>query len=221
MALAFGLGFHRTAEENFWQKRTTRKDLPIGLLADFFAGELECMDDVDWKEQEQSLDATKDQGVKTVRAFQTKVAPGIQPVEVEHRWSMEVGGRDWVITGKTDLIVTQGPIDIKTTGRGLSKPKDDHRFQVGTYVMARRAETGQQNLQGQLEYAIRGKEETISLPVEFGPDLAQRIVSTFDNVAGCISREWWPIFRSHYLCSRKYCSFWEICEQDCGGEVKA
>lgn len=225
--LAFGSSFHRMCEENFWQKRQTRKDLPTGLLTDFFANDLEYTDDVDWKEQDQTLEATKDQGVKTVRAFQEKVAPGIQPVEVEHLWSMEVGGRDWLITGKTDVLTKDDVDEIKTTGKRPSKgkdgqyiPKPDHLLQVETYVMARRAQMGRQDIQGRLRYALRGKEETISLPVEFGPDLAQRVVSTFDNVAKCIQLEWWPVFRNHYLCSRKYCSFWEQCEKDCGGRVK-
>lgn len=224
--LAFGFSFHAMAEENFYQKRTTHKDLPTGLLTEFFVADLEFRDDVDWKEQEQTLDQTKDQGVKTVRAFQEKVAPGIQPIEVEHLWSMEVNNRPWVITGKTDLIVAAGPIDIKTTGTMPAKPRDgsppkpkpDHAFQVSTYAMAWKAQTGQQDVRGRIVYARRGEAQTLSVDVNL--ESAQSIVTKFDNVAKWIQREAWPDFRSHYLCSRKYCDHWERCEKDCGGEVK-
>ena len=219
--MAFGSSFHAMAEENYYQKVRTQKDLPIDLLTDFFAEDLECRDDVDWKEQEQTLEQTKDQGVLTVRGYQQKVAPLIQPKLVEHVWSMEVNNRDWVISGKTDLIDSNDlVIDLKTTGRRLSKPKADHRFQISTYVMAWKARTGGNGVGGRLDYAIRGKDEVISLPVAFNTDtLAQNVVSTFDNVAKCIQREWWPVSRNHYLCSRKYCSFWNECEKDCGGTV--
>ena len=216
---AFGSSFHRTAEENFWQKVNSHKDLPTDLLLDFFRDDLHYTDDVDWKEQPESLDDMKDQGVKTVRAYQEKVAPGIQPQVVEHVWSMEVGGRDWVISGKTDLVDADDlVIDLKTTGRKIKKPRDDQALQVSTYAMAWKAQTGRSDVQGRIDYALRGKAETFSLDVALSD--AQSVVSTFDNAAMCIQREWWPPFRSHYLCSRKYCSFWEACQDDCGGQVK-
>ena len=224
--MAFGSAFHAMAEENWYQKRQTHTDLPIDLLTDFFAGELEDSDDVDWKEQEQTLDQTKDQGVKTVRAYQQKVAPGIQPKLVEHLWSMEIKNRDWVITGKTDLIDSNDlVIDLKTTGRlpakprngSAPKPKPEHRFQLSTYAMAWKAQTGKE-VSGRLDYALRGTDKMMSLDVAL--ENTQSIVSTFDNVATSIIKEWWPIFRSHYLCSRKYCDFVSECEKDCGGEVK-
>jgi hypothetical protein len=214
------------AEENFFQKRTTQKDLPLDLLTDFFVEDLEFRDDVDWKEQEQTLDQTKDQGVVTVRAYQEKVAPGIQPQVVEHVWSMEVVGRDWVISGKTDLVTEDDlVIDLKT-GKVPGKPRDGSprkpkqadAFQVSTYAMGWEAQTKRSNVKGRLDFAPRGKDETISVGVPL--ESAQSIVSTFDSVAKCIYREWWPPFRSHYLCSRKYCSFWPECEKDWGGAVK-
>ena len=223
--MAFGSAFHAMAEENFWQKRTTAKDLPLDLLLDFFRDDLRYRDDVDWKDQDESLDDMTDQGTKTVKGYMETVAPGIQPQVVEHQWSMDVGGRDWKITGKTDLI-TDGDlvIDLKT-GKVPAKPRDGSprkpkatdAFQVSTYVMGWKAETGQHDVKGRLDFAPRGKSETVSVDVEL--ENAQSIVSAFDNVAGWIQREAWPIFRSHYLCSRKYCDFWEKCEQDCGGTV--
>lgn len=227
---AFGSAFHAMAEENFWQKVNSHEDLPVSLLLDFFRDDLHCRDDVDWKDQAESLDDMKDQGVKTVKAYQETVAPGIQPQVVEHVWSMEITNRPWVISGKIDLVTDDDlVIDLKTTGRRLKTPKQDHRFQLSTYVMAWGSQTGRLGVIGQaealvvgrLDYAIRGKDEVISLPVAFDPGtLTQQVVSTFDYVAKCIQREWWPTSRSHYLCSRKYCDFWENCEAENGGEVK-
>lgn len=224
---AFGSAFHAMAEENYYQKVSSKKDLPVALLTDFFRDDLRYRDDVDWKEQEESLDDMTDQGTKTVKHYQETVAPGIQPQLVEHRWSMEITNRPWVISGKTDLIDIGGDVyELKTTNKLPAKPRDgsppkpkyDDGFQVSTYVMGRRAETGRSDVRGRLDYAKRGGEEVMSVNVNL--EDAQSIVSTFDNVAMSIQREWWPVFRNHYLCSRKYCNFWNECEKDCGGEVK-
>jgi len=223
---AFGSSFHRMAEENFWQKRTTRKDLPLDLLTDFFAADLEWADDVDWKEQSESLDDMKDQGVVTVKAYQENVAPGIQPQVVEHVNSMAINNRPWLISWKIDLVTDDDlVIDLKT-GKVPGKPRDGSprkpkatdAFQVSTYAMGWKAETGRPNVKGRLDFAPRGKSETVSVDVAL--EDAQSIVSTFDDVAMSIQKEWWPVFRNHYLCSRKYCQHWLECEKDCGGEVK-
>ena len=66
--MAFGSAFHAMAEENYYQKLRTAKDLSIDLLTAFFAEDLECRDGGDWKAPEQTRDETKDQGVKTGRA---------------------------------------------------------------------------------------------------------------------------------------------------------
>ena len=222
---AFGSSFHAMAEENYYQKVRTQKDLPIDLLLDFFRDDLHYRDDVDWKEQTESLDDMKDQGVQTVRAYQENVAPGIQPQVVEHVWSMEVKNRLWLISGKTDLITDDDlVIDLKT-GKVPGKPRDGSprkpkqadAFQVSTYAMGWKAQTGRLDVKGRLDFAPRGKSETLSVDVTL--EDAQSIVSTFDDVAKWIQREAWPVFRSHYLCSRKYCQHWNECEKDCGGTV--
>ena len=232
---AYGCAFHAMAEENFFQKVNTHQDLPIDLLLDFFRDGLQYRDDVDWKDRPESLDDMKDQGVKTVKAYMLNVAPGIQPKLVEHQWSMEIKNRPWAITGKIDLIEDDGNdgdggdvYELKTANKlpakprngSPPKPKGDHDFQVSTYVMGRRAETGRSDVQGRIHYGLRGSDKSMTLPLSYGDDLAQKVVSSFDYVAKCIQREWWPVFRSHYLCSRKYCSFWETCQDDNGGEVE-
>lgn len=218
--LAFGSSFHRMTEENYYQKVNTSKDLPIDLLTDFFAEDLEYQDDVDWSSQ--SLDKTKDLGVKTVRAYQQKLAVKVQPLHVEHVWSMEVNNRDWFISGKTDVISVKNAVrELKTTGRKVNTPKPAHRFQTGVYALAWQKQTGLP-AQADLDYAYRGKDEISTFPLEYGDSLEKLVLTTFDEVAKGIEREVWiPNRTGSYLCSRRYCDFWNQCEKDCGGEVKS
>ncbi len=215
--LAFGSAFHETLRENYYQKIQTSKDLPVDLLTDFFAEDLEYRD-TDWSEQ--SLDETKDQGVETVRAYQQKIAPGVQPSHVEHAFTMEVIGRDWQIRGKIDVIQEDlTPRETKTTSKRVYKPKPDHVFQVGVYTAAWRQQTKLPELQAQIDYSMRGSDEIKSFPVEFGDTLSKNVLTTFYQVARGMEAEVWPANRGHHYCTRRFCDFWGTCEKDCGGTV--
>lgn len=223
---AFGGAFHKMARETHYQKINSGKDLPIDLLQDFFWEDLKYRD-VDWSTK--SFEKTADEGVISVKSYMQKVAPSIQPAHVEHAWTMKVTNRDWVISGITDLITDNNKVkELKTSKNrpdgyksGKPKPKDDHRFQIGTYIAAWRMQTGLPDVQGELDYSIRGKDEIYSIPVTFGDDLSKGILDRFLNVAYWIEREeWMPNRYGTYLCSRRYCSYWNTCEQDCRGRVK-
>lgn len=216
--LAFGAAFHETLRENYWQKIQTAEDLPVDLLADFFRDDLEYRD-VDWSAQ--SKDVTKDEGIQTVRAYQKKVAPKVQPKHVEYAFQMEVTGRDWQISGKIDLINDNLLVmENKTTGRRVSKPKPDHVFQTGVYTSALRKQNGNPELRARIDYSIRGSDAFYSFPIHYDDSLEKNVLTTFDQVARGIQLEVWPANRiGNYLCSRRYCNFWNQCEQDCGGRV--
>lgn len=216
--LAFGSAFHEMARENYYQKVQSGKDLPAELLECFFAEDLEYRD-VEWT-SEQSLDKMKDQGVKTVRAYQQKVAPSIHPQLVEHAWTMEVG-RPWVVSGKTDLVTVENQVrELKTTGKKIYKPWESQYLQAATYTLAWRQQSGLKDVQAQIDYAIRGEDVVFSFPLEFGDSLGKLVLTTFQQVARGIKAEVWPANRGgSYLCSRKYCDFWNQCEEDCGGTV--
>ncbi len=223
--LAYGAAFHEMARETMYQKINTGKDLKIDLLQDLFCEDLEYRD-VDWSLK--SLSETKDEGVISVRSYMQKIAPSIQPAHVEHAWTWTREGRV-TISGKTDVITDKNRVrELKTTGKqldgyrsGKPRPKDGHRFQLGTYIASWRAQTGLDTVQGDLDYSIRGKDVVCSIPMTFDDGLSKSILATFDDVATWVGREAWPPSRhGNYLCSHKYCSYANACEQDCGGRVK-
>ncbi len=215
--LAFGSAFHETLRENYYQKIRTEKDLPIDLLTDFFAEDLECRD-VDWNGQ--TLSETKDEGVKTIRAYQQKVAPRVQPAHVEHQFSMYVVGRDWMITGKIDLIDSDLTVfETKTTKRKVNKPKPAHLFQTAVYTAAFRAQMNLPDLASRIDYSFRGSDEVKSFPVQFDDTIGKYVLTTFDQVARGIEAEMWVPNRGHHYCTKRFCDFSNQCEIDCGGRV--
>lgn len=217
--LTFGTAFHRTIEEDMYQKVKSGKNLPLDLLQDFIAEEIEYSE-TEWKEQ--TLNETKDQAVITLAEYQTKIASSIDPIDVEWAFSIDVIGRDYRIAGKADIINAVGAavIETKTTGKRRSAPWPDQMFQVWVYMMAWTRKNKSLRQQARVDYALRGKAETLSFPISYDSSLEKRILTTFDSVANGIQREVWIPNRYHFLCCRKYCQYWNQCEKDCGGRVK-
>jgi CRISPR/Cas system-associated exonuclease Cas4 (RecB family) len=215
--IAFGAAFHETLRENYWQKIESSKDLPLDLLQDFFAEDLEYRD-ADWSQQ--SMSETKDQGVKTIKAYQQKVAIKTQPTHVEHEFVMAVTGRDWNIRGKIDLIDEHLTVtETKTTGRRVYKPKPDHVFQTSVYTAAWQQQTKRFDLPAKISYSLRGADEINSFPIEFDDTLARNVLTSFAQVARGIEAEVWPANRGHIYCTKRFCYFANQCEKDCGGTV--
>lgn len=216
--LAVGSAFHETLRENYFQKVQSAKDLPIDLLTDFFAEDLEFRD-VDWG-GDVDLSEAKDQGVGIIRGYQKDIAPMVQPIVVEQTIDMKVKGRSWSISGKVDLIDDNDLLhENKTTSRKPYKPKKDHVFQTGVYVTLLRRLWDRPNINAELIYSLRGKGTTHSFPLTFNGNTEKGVLSTFDAVADGIQKEVWIPNRYYNYCSRKYCSFWNQCEKDCGGTV--
>lgn len=218
--LAFGSSFHRTLEENYYQKVQSEKDLPLDLLTDFFAEDLESQDDVEWNGS--TLSQAKDEGVTTIKTYQQKVASVTYPQLVEHAWTMKIKNRPYNISGKIDLITTGDLVkEAKSTGRRTSKAKDDHYFQTKTYTAAWKHQTGLPKVNAEIDYCLRGKDEIITIPLEFPETSTAEVLAEFDDVAKWIQREAWvPHRQGNFLCSRKYCQYFRECEKDCGGVVK-
>lgn len=216
--LAFGLAFHRTVEENYFQKIRTEKDLPVNLLTEFFVQDLKTRD-ADWSQQSQSK--TLDQGVATVRSYQKEIAPKVQPREVEYAFNMELLNRDWSIRGKADVIDQDFKVhEHKTTGRRVSVPKPEHVFQVQVYATAYQRQAQLPQIQAQIVYSLRGRDGACSFDLDFDDSSLHHILTVFDEVATGIELErWMPRRIANMYCKRRYCSFWNECEKDFPGRV--
>lgn len=219
--LAFGAAFHKTNEENMFQKVLSHEDLNINVLTDFFCEDLEYRD-VDWSNGV-DLSAAKDMGVISVRSYQNTVACGIQPARVEYAFTMEVTGRPWAICGKVDVIDDRSVVrEIKTATRSPGKqPKKEHRFQTGVYATAVRREAGLESIKARVDYTIRGKDQNHSFPLEFDASTERNVLITFDAVAKAIQKEIWIPNRNSNYCTRRFCAYWDQCQKDCGGIVAA
>jgi len=220
--LFLGSCVHETVGYNFEQKIKTRKDLPLEAVKDYFsdrwnkqelnASRPEYSDsaeatEIDWKGENPGL--LKDVGLEVVSKYHAQMAPSVQPVAVELEFpNATVAGVRLV--GRVDLIDDKSTIiDLKTAKRKPNKSKIAQDLQPTFYAvgmggeidfkyhyMVKRADTEVLEF-----YTKRTKEDIRFLEEVFLPPIIESIERGIfvPNV-------------SSWMCSPKYCEFYNICQ---------
>jgi hypothetical protein len=213
---ALGRAFHAAIGENFKQKIETKEDLPAegvyGLYLDALAGELENVDgDVD--------DATRaelrDVGAPLVAVYMDQAAPKIEPAAIELSVAGEIAGVN--VSGRIDLLDVHGNvIDFKSAAKAPSGVRPDYRNQVTAYTMLLPGASGRARLDTVTKTkTVKLHQQTMDV-VDADRKMVERLYPLAqESMRGGV----YTPNRGSYLCSRKYCSFWERCVADYGGEV--
>lgn len=224
LALAFGSAIHRPLEVNFKQKINTRQDLPTEQMIDEFSAAFE----VETQEVEPSAfletgkGETKDLGVRMISIYHKTMSPKIQPLHTELRFEGKINEAETdlevILSGQIDLIDSSHTlIDHKTSSRTPSAIGEGYVLQQTSYKLL--AETnGVDIIDNRIDYLIKKKQpEVKSFRVEPQKSFLFNILSVLIQ---SVKNETYVPNRTSMLCSRKWCSFWMICEQKYGGRVK-
>ena len=216
-AQALGTAFHQTIAHNFRQKRDSQRDLPANACLEFFRQVLGKHLELTTLEKGQHPLELLELGETMARKYLTEAAPLIQPAAVESRVSGTIGGVK--VAGCVDLLDVEGRIvDSKSTLKPVKGIANDHRLQLTSYVMITPAATGV----CRLDTVTKGK--TVDLiHKSFTVTEADRryAEALYPMVQDSIREGIFLPRRNSPLCSRKYCGFWKICEQEYGGSVRA
>lgn len=137
--LVLGKGFHLTAEHNFGQKIESGVDLPVREVVEFFHDEavakaIEIQGaDIAWEDKKP--DDVHVTGGKMVEAYQKGVSPRVKPVAVELEKRIDVPGVPVPVLGYVDVVEENNAIDLKTSGKKLTKMKPSWRIQGRVYQL--------------------------------------------------------------------------------------
>jgi hypothetical protein len=151
-----------------------------------------------------------------------EIAPGIEPIEVEKEWRVEVNGANLVLAGRIDLIAKDGIHDSKTANKMPAANEADTSDQLTTYALAHRVIYGKLPAKLFLDKMViteseredsteRGRKkilETVRTDADLIPFL-KRIEAIVRMIR---SGNIMPCDRKNYLCSRKWCGFYDMCE---------
>ena len=216
-ALALGSAVHEAIAGNFVQKIETGSDLPYSHVREMFRAALATQFEEGGivLEAEETREDVAECGEMLARVYLEQAAPSIQPAAVEMPVEGAVGGVR--VHGFVDVLTVDGTVvDLKTAAKKPSSIAPAHKLQVSTYSMLAPGANGR----GRRDVVTKTK--TVAhyrQSFEVSPadrKYAERLYSiTFDQMhSGLIAPN-----RDSPMCSRRYCSHWQRCQDDFGGEV--
>lgn len=215
-ALTFGSSYDKALNTNYEQKIESKVDMKVSDVQDAFVTEFDRLSpDTDWKEE--NSEEVKDSGVKVLEATMEEITPLVQPIKVQGEYLQDIDGV--MVLGYTDVETETMVIDNKTTSRTPSAVSNDYLIQGTTYKIM----TGKPI---ELHYGIRTKKPgTKILQVDVTEDDINYVKNLYKTGAErkeLIMEDMIKVIpnRSHNLCSKKWCGYWQMCELKYGGRVK-
>ncbi len=220
--LGLGTAVDEALAWQFSEKARTREDKPASEVQEAF--------DHYWAEQAAEVEfASEDDpeqlrrlGRALVERYMEELAPDVQPAlidgapAVQHKVAGEIAGVK--VHGYIDVVTEDGVvIDLKTAGRKPGQMSIDYRLQLTTYDILCAHSRGQ----ARLEYMIKTKiPKTHRQSIDIGVADIKFAESVYPMAQEGMRDGLYPPRRNSNLCSRKYCSFWQRCEEDFGGTVE-
>ena len=212
-ALILGKSWHGAMEKNYKQKIESDEDLKISDMKDIFSekfDEAKETEEVDW--QDEKPGAIKDQGISITEIHHKEIAPKVKPKLVEHRFEMPFT-EDHTLVGYIDLIEKDGQIvDHKSSKISPNDGDVSKSIQLTAYSMAYRHEFKKKEPNLRLDVVVKNKT----------PKTVQKVTtrdqSSFDilreigvGLESNIKAGNFPPNPTSYLCSEKWCGFWDLC----------
>lgn len=214
LALVRGASFHVAFEENFRQKIDTEKDLPCEHVKEIFSGSYDAaLQSADIKKDEDP-GKVKDLSMGAVEEFHKTIAPKIQPELVEYASEIEVAGIPFI--SRIDLLDRDEAIrDLKCSAKSPPKDVAETSMQLTGYDLTYRKLYGRPPKKLALDYAVTTKTPK-SITYECGPRNIDALNSFEDHVAIVLDAikkgVFMPAPEDSWVCSQKYCGYWDICK---------
>ena len=156
--------------------------------------------------------ATFDKGQQSTFITRDQIAPGIQPVEVEREFLIDMPGTRLPLKGYIDLIDDQRCIiDHKTTKRSFPENTAEKDVQLTAYSLAFRTLYGKKENGVRLDVMVRNKQPKIQ---QLPATRTQADIDRFSRLAGQVenaisSGVYYP--NEGYMCG--ICGYQEMCEK--------
>ena len=219
-AMMLGSQFHESVGYNFEQKIKSHEDLPVDdVLEHFAAGYDIAKQEVAWQPDEDP-GKIKDTGISIVSEYHKVASPQIQPAHVEKEFEFQTKEYEFPFTGRIDCISDVDEIlEMKTTSNTPRHPDFKHILQASFYAMAFRFH-GVKETHVRMDYAIKTKTprvKTFLYHVSYQDLLL--LVDMIEKMKSTVGKEIWLPNRGSNLCNRRWCGYWDLCEQECHGRV--
>lgn len=220
-ALAFGIAFDHSISYGYGEKYLLGTEPKVSTLVEYFASEYESLSqEVVYVDEDPAEE--KDTGVELVREYHRSVLRRVIPEAVQPHFQRELPGVGVELFGIADLVAAPGiVVDLKTSRRLANSISPGHRFQLSAYCWLRHDGRAPYRSQpAQIHLAVKPTKTIAVLETEIDDNDTQWVEGVTEYVARAVEEEIFPPNRDHPFCSRRWCGFWQICEEEHGGRVK-
>lgn len=218
-AMAFGIAFDNAISYGYAEKHLLGREPNASMLVDYFVAEYETLSQ-DAVYVDENPAEEKDRGVHLVREYHAEIMRRVCPEAVQPHFRMELAGVE--LLGIADLIAVPGIIvDLKTSNRRAADISPGHRFQLSAYTWLRHGMRVPSSPQpAHIHLAVKSAGTVVVLETEIDDRDIRWVDGVAKQVIRGIQAEIFPPNRDHPMCSRRWCGYWQICEQEHGGRVK-
>lgn len=224
VAQVVGIGTHKAVNFNLIKKKDTGALLREDEVADAARDQVKGL----WQQgvtltgDEKTVGSKKlkglavDESVRMSRLHHNQVAPGIQPVEVERFFRIDLGDQPMDLVGRIDVetqdATGDGIRDLKTSAKAPGKNDVHHDDQLTIYALAKKIEIGKIPDNLQADYLVKTKQE------KYIPVPTQRTQVDLDRVVRLMDATIKDIKAGHFMpnpngwhCSKQWCGYWDRC----------
>ena len=239
LAATFGIATHRALESNFSQKIISREDMKIRKVKEVFVFNMEeAKDRIQWKDEGTTLGEQLDVGSNLLDTYFPTHSKRVIPIKVEHEFKVNINGISKPFVGILDLMDTDFRIiDFKTANKTPSGPLLEKYYrQLASYAFGtimikddpnhftareRKKINSMRSIPTRLEFLIKTKVPKVVMHDDFIVDLRsmKRFKSILLQVDKSIQAGVFPPNLDSFMCTPKYCPYWDICHVDLDDEL--
>jgi hypothetical protein len=224
VAMIIGTAVHKACELDLRHKMETGQPAPLDAVKQKAGEALEAT----WIGEEPMLDEdekalgkarvrgiAKDEAVALSALANRELTPVLQPIAVEHKIRLEIGGFPFDLEGTIDVLEEHTLRDRKTASKSPSGDEADGNPQHELYHLMRFKETGQRIDTYALDYLVKNKtQKAVSVtapaagsfdPIKKRLELAAKVVETGAFYPAD------PTGPSGWVCTQKWCGYWNVC----------
>ena len=221
-----GSGTHKSIEKNLINKINNEKFLPIDEAKDIARDETKNL----WNQgvrlsEDEAVSGVKkakgdtiDKAVALSALHYEKVAPALNPTEVESEFILELEKYPYDIAGKIDIIEGNKSVrDTKTSGKCPNKNSADISDQLTMYYLAQKIKNGTAPENLYLDYLYQTPKnktcKNITIPTTRDDEDLKVLLALIEQAMFVLKKgAFTPASPDFWMCSKKWCGYFGICK---------
>lgn len=223
-SLTLGKCFDHAINVDYTAKKQSGKDEPISVITDAFVTLFDEEKHNTVFLEDEKPDELKDKTIPAIKLFHSTICPQVEPAEVQLESSIQFQNVDYSLKVVVDCIDKKGVIiDNKLTKRSFTDV--DSMFDAPVYSLWYFCKYGVLPAGFAYDVAITTKQpQATRVMVEVTNDIVESALKKVALVKDSIDHDdkrgaFFPNTRN-FLCSRRHCGYWELCEKEYKHKIK-